>query len=408
MRLLRIHNTDANEQADLRKKMNSTEGYDVVITTYEMISLSGLQHAFRTILWRGVVLDEGHRIKNEKTDTAIACSKLKGQFKVILTGTPLQNNLHELGSLLNFLFPSIFTDLSLFDNGFQLNLKIRSSAAQNPQQNAPAAPSASSSTHIIDRDLLEKAHYLLRLFQLRRLKIEVEQNLPLKLETKIECPMTNLQKEITQFLLFQERNLIAKIEQKLQMKQYQQQQLGQQLEQGKDGTTTDPPAAPIPVPEKVTFSNNERASVMGLLAHLRKAANHPFLFPGIETPQYDGTATEEIVSSSGKMIILDKLLKQLKEKKHRVVLFSQFTKPLDIICDYLDLRGYKYGRLDGSTNRVMREVLINLFNKKDSDLDLFCLTTRAGGMGVNLCSADTVILFDSDWNPQVSCCIFHL
>jgi SNF2 family DNA or RNA helicase len=107
------------------------------------------------------------------------------------------------------------------------------------------------------------------------------------------------------------------------------------------------------------------------------------------------------VSASGKMKVLDLLLPMLQQKGHRVVLFSQFTRTLDIISDYLEWRGYKTSRLDGSTNRVMRAVLINNFNRPQSDVFIFCLSTRAGGEGVNLFTADTVILFDSDWNPQV-------
>jgi SWI/SNF-related matrix-associated actin-dependent regulator of chromatin subfamily A member 5 len=139
---------------------------------------------------------------------------------------------------------------------------------------------------------------------------------------------------------------------------------------------------------------------MSLLAQLRKAANHPFLFPGIEKVSVDGLPSEDIVSVSGKMQVLDLLLRSLYEKGHRVVLFSQYTRTLDIISDYLDMRGYRHSRLDGSTNRVMREVKINLFNKPKSPIFIFCLSTRAGGEGLNLFTADTVILFDSDWNPQ--------
>jgi len=141
-----------------------------------------------------------------------------------------------------------------------------------------------------------------------------------------------------------------------------------------------------------------------LLAQLRKAANHPFLFPSAETITEgpDGPeTTEEIVTASGKMVILDQLLEKLHMKGHRVVIFSQYTRTLDIICDYLDYRGYEFSRLDGSTNRVYREVLINQFNHRNSSKFIFCLSTRAGGEGVNLFTADTVILFDSDWNPQV-------
>lgn len=147
-------------------------------------------------------------------------------------------------------------------------------------------------------------------------------------------------------------------------------------------------------------STTDWKHLQSLVAQLRKASNHPYLFTGVESSAA-GPAQEDVVTSSGKMVVLDRLLQRLKLRGHRVVLFSQYTRTLDIIGDYLDLRGYSHCRLDGSTNRVMREVLINQFNKKDSPVFVFCLSTRAGGEGVNLFTADTVVLFDSDWNPQV-------
>jgi len=140
--------------------------------------------------------------------------------------------------------------------------------------------------------------------------------------------------------------------------------------------------------------------LQSLVAQLRKASNHPYLFKGAESND-SGPAAEDVVTSSGKMVVLDRLLQRLRLRGHRVVLFSQYTRTLDIISDYLDMRGYSHCRLDGSTNRVMREVLVNQFNKRDSNVFIFCLSTRAGGEGLNLFTADTVILFDSDWNPQV-------
>ena len=121
----------------------------------------------------------------------------------------------------------------------------------------------------------------------------------------------------------------------------------------------------------------------------------------IPDPDDPPEATEDIVSASGKMMMLDRLLPHLQANDHRVVLFSQYTRTLDIIEDYLQLRGYKYTRLDGSTHRVNREVRITQFNRTGSSMFIFLLSTRAGGEGVNLYTADTVILFDSDWNPQV-------
>jgi SWI/SNF-related matrix-associated actin-dependent regulator of chromatin subfamily A member 5 len=148
------------------------------------------------------------------------------------------------------------------------------------------------------------------------------------------------------------------------------------------------------------FLGTEWKKLQSLLAQLRKASNHPYLFPDAETDPGE-EPTDEIVTASGKMVILDRLLVKLKEKGHRVVIFSQYTRTLDILDDYLNWRGYTHCRLDGQTNRVWREVLITEFNKPGNDTFVFCLSTRAGGEGVNLYTADTVILFDSDWNPQV-------
>jgi SWI/SNF-related matrix-associated actin-dependent regulator of chromatin subfamily A member 5 len=286
----------------------------------------------------------GHRIKNDSSLVAKACYSVRAVFKIILSGTPMQNNLREIGACLKFLAPNIFTDLRLFEKAFELNQK-----------------------HNIDRELLDRAHYMLRPFLLRRVKAEVEQKLPPKLETKINCPMTPLQKQLTEFMLFKERSIISRAEKR------------------SSGMAI----------EDTEGSSSDYRSLMGLVAHLRKAANHPFLFSGIEDVEdSNGFANHQIIEASGKMKILDKLLAKLYEKGHRVVLFSQFTRTLDILCDYLDYRGYRYERLDGSTNRVMREVKISMFNKKNSEYFIFCLSTRAGGEGVNLYTADTVIMFD--------------
>lgn len=239
----------------------------------------------------------------------------------------------------------MFTDSAAFDTAFNLGIHKQS----------------------VDRDMLTKAHYMLRPFILRRLKTEVEKALPPKLETKILCPMSEMQVFWIRSLLLKEKEALQKISASSDMAQ-----------------------------------GSEWKKLNSLMAQLRKAANHPYLFEGAEPPTLDGRAGADIITASGKMVVLDKLLAKLKERGHRVVLFSQYTRTLDIISDYLVYRGYDPTcRLDGQTNRVMREVYINMFNKKDSKKFIFLLSTRAGGEGVNLYTADTVILFDSDWNPQV-------
>ena len=360
MKVQRVHATsDAGEIQRLKDVIRDTSRTEVVLTTYDTLKTGGLSRALHAITWRTVILDEGHRIKNDDSDVARSCQALHSRFKVILTGTPVQNNLHETYSLLFFLMPHIFQDSQIFDTAFDLN-----SRNNNSKHNA-------NGTININRDILNQAHYLIRPFILRRLKSEVEQKLPFKLETKINCPMSEMQKFWIKLLLLKERNSLNRL-------------------LNKDSHSINDKNAPLDIKK-----------LCSLLAQLRKAANHPYLFPGSEIPTPDGRATEEIVTASGKMIILDSLLKKLLARNHRVVLFSQYTRTLDIINDYLTMRGIIYLRLDGSTNRVMREVYINMFNRPNSEYNVFCLSTRAGGEGVNLFTADTVILFDSDWNPQI-------
>ena len=146
-------------------------------------------------------------------------------------------------------------------------------------------------------------------------------------------------------------------------------------------------------------SGTDWKRLQSLLTQLRKCCNHPYLFPGANlSPE---APHEGIVTSSGKMVVLDRLLKRLKGRSHRCCVFSQFTQTLDLLEDYCNLRGFKYCRLDGSTNRVQRMIDVEMYNKEGSDIFMFLMSTRAGGVGINLATADTVILYDSDWNPQV-------
>lgn len=148
-----------------------------------------------------------------------------------------------------------------------------------------------------------------------------------------------------------------------------------------------------------TLRGGEKMKLLNIVMQLRKCSNHPYLFDGAEPgPPY--TTDQHVVDNSGKMIILDKLLKRLKEQGSRVLLFSQMTRVLDIMEDYCHFKKYEYCRIDGQTDAEVRENSMNEFNKEGSTKFLFLLSTRAGGLGINLATADTVILYDSDWNPQ--------
>lgn len=159
---------------------------------------------------------------------------------------------------------------------------------------------------------------------------------------------------------------------------------------------------------------------MNVMMELRKCCNHPFLIRGVENallaPEQGAAASQEcspetllkgIISTSGKMVLLDKLLPKLRSQGHKVLLFSQMVRMLDIIQDYLSLKGYPFERIDGGVKIGDRQAAIERFSSPGSDRFIFLICTRAGGVGINLTAADTVIIYDSDWNPQVSVRAIH-
>jgi len=357
MRVVRLHSADRAERERLRKSISEDLGtYDVILTTYDLVKVPEMKMSIANrVSWRMVVLDEGHRVKNHESIISKTVKKINSEIILLLTGTPLQNNLRELWALLYYLHPETFVDMTPFESAFELN----------------------TADMQIDRKLLEKAHYMLRPLMLRRLKTEVEKMLPPRVETKVLCPLSKMQQFWYKRLLLKNKNMLMRVGE----------QGGVAKENDGDG-------------------KSDWRKLQSLMMQLRKCCNHPFLFPGAEDSMREGASwgsscDESIIEASGKMENLDRLLVQLKAKGHRVVIFSQFTRFLDIIDDYLRMREWEFARLDGSTNRVQRMVDIQEFNKPNSPYFAFIMSTRAGGLGVNLQTADTVILMDSDWNPQV-------
>lgn len=296
LRILRIHTNSKVESLLLREQLADTNSFDVALTTYEMIKCGGMEYMLQRTLWRSVFLDEGHRIKNMNTLVSAAACKFRSRFKVVLTGTPVQNNLHETFCLLHFLHPKIFDDGKQFQAVFELKSK-------NMQ---------------VDRVALDAAHYLMRPFVLRRLKSEVEGKLPPKLETLIMCPLSDMQRFWIKRLLLRDSEILQRFN-------------GVDATAGADTRLSSSSSSLTPSGTGEGHSGGGSGSrvrdtdwskLQSLLAQLRKACNHPYLFPGAETdPQ--PTPTEEIVTASGKMVVMDKLLKKLLQRGHRVVLFSQ-------------------------------------------------------------------------------------
>ncbi|CAB3409909.1 unnamed protein product [Caenorhabditis bovis] len=320
--------------------------FNVLLTTYEyVIKEKGLLGKIR---WKYMIIDEGHRLKNHNCKlTLMLNGYFHAQHRLLLTGTPLQNKLPELWALLNFLLPSIFSSCGTFEQWFNAPFATTGEKVELSQEE----------TMLIIRRL----HKVLRPFLLRRLKKEVESQLPDKTEYVIKCDMSALQKVL-----------------------YRHMQKGLLLD---------------------TKMQSGARSLMNTVIHLRKLCNHPFLFPNIEDScrahwKVDEVSGQDLMRVAGKLELLDRILPKLRATGHRVLMFFQMTTMMTILEDFLTFRNYKYLRLDGSTKTDDRGVLLDQFNKPDSEYFLFMLSTRAGGLGLNLQTADTVIIFDSDWNPH--------
>ncbi|CAI9284788.1 ISWI chromatin-remodeling complex ATPase CHR11 isoform X2 [Lactuca sativa] len=319
-----------DERKYIREELLVAGKFDVCVTSFEMAIKE--KTTLRRFSWRYIIIDEAHRIKNENSLLSKTMRIYNTNYRLLITGTPLQNNLHELWALLNFLLPEIFSSAETFDEWFQIS-------GENDQE-----------------EVVQQLHKVLRPFLLRRLKSDVEKGLPPKKETILKVGMSQMQKQYYKALL--QKDL------------------------------------------EVVNAGGERKRLLNIAMQLRKCCNHPYLFQGAEPgPPY--TTGDHLVTNAGKMVLLDKLLPKLKERDSRVLIFSQMTRLLDILEDYLMFRGYLYCRIDGNTGGEDRDASIDAFNKPGSEKFVFLLSTRAGGLGINLATADIVILYDSDWNPQV-------
>lgn len=274
-------------------------------------------------------------MKNETSMFSKTVRDFNTMHRLLLTGTPLQNNLHELWALLNFLLPDIFSSSDQFDEWFDLEI-----------DDADAK-----------KEMISQLHKVLRPFMLRRLKSDVAKGLPPKTETLVMVGMSKMQKQLYKKLLLRDI-------------------------------------------ESITGGGNQnRTAVLNIVMQLRKCCGHPYLFEGVEDRSLPPLG-EHLVENCGKLFMVDKLLKRLKERGSRVLIFTQMTRVLDILEDYLVMRRYKYCRIDGNTDYAVREASIDAFNAPNSEKFVFILSTRAGGLGINLQTADICILYDSDWNPQ--------
>ncbi|XP_055387914.1 ATP-dependent helicase brm isoform X2 [Condylostylus longicornis] len=337
----------------IQNQMRATK-FNVLLTTYEYVIKD--KAVLAKLQWKYMIIDEGHRMKNHHCKlTQVLNTHYIAPHRLLLTGTPLQNKLPELWALLNFLLPSIFKSCSTFEQWF----------------NAPFATTGEKVELNEEETILiiRRLHKVLRPFLLRRLKKEVESQLPDKIEYIIKCDMSGLQRVLYKHM--QSKGVL----------------LTDGSEKGKQG-------------------KGGAKALMNTIVQLRKLCNHPFMFQHIEEKYCDHIGGHGMVTGpdlyrvAGKFELLDRILPKLKVTGHRVLLFCQMTQCMTIIEDYLSWRQFGYLRLDGTTKSDDRGDLLKKFNAKDSEYFIFLLSTRAGGLGLNLQSADTVVIFDSDWNPH--------
>jgi len=333
-----------NEKGAKSDKAATGKRDPVMITSYEIVIRDVAE--LRKMNWKFIIIDEGHRLKNMNCRLIRELKTIsdeKSCNRLLLTGTPLQNNLTELWSLLNFLLPSIFDDLDAFQSWFDFDFKKEGTEEQVMNQE-------------LKHSVVTKLHQILRPFLLRRLKQDVEIGLPKKYEYILFAWLTEWQQGMY-------ADLLAK---------------------------------------QLSDSAGKQLRLNNVLMQLRKCCNHPYLFEWPLDAEGNEVVDDILVDASGKMQLLDRLLLELKKQgDHQTLIFSQMTRMLDILEDYLRLRGWSFRRLDGTISAQERLQAMNEFQDKDNEIDVFLLSTRAGGLGVNLTRADTVVIFDSDWNPHM-------
>lgn len=328
--------------------------FEALLTTYEFVIKD------RPILsktkWTYMIVDEGHRMKNAESKLSSTITHYyNSRFRLILTGTPLQNNLPELWALLNFVLPTIFKSVKSFDEWF--NTPFANTGGQDKIE-------LTEEEQLL---VIRRLHKVLRPFLLRRLKKDVEKDLPDKQESVVRCKFSALQAKLYKDLGSSSTLWVN----------------------GKSGRTN-------------------LKGLSNVLMQLRKVCNHPFVFEEVEdsllasnmSPGGNRPVTDMIWRTAGKFELLDRILPKFQVTGHRILMFFQMTQIMTIMGDYLDYKGYRFLRLDGATKAEDRQDLLREFNAPNSPFDIFLLSTRAGGLGLNLQTADTVIIFDSDWNPH--------
>ncbi|AMD20637.1 HDL107Wp [Eremothecium sinecaudum] len=391
----------AKRRTLLSKFFRQTKNEGIIITSYEVVMKDIdiiLSHH-----WEFLIVDEGHRLKNINCRLIRELKRIRTSNRLLLTGTPLQNNLAELWSLLNFILPDIFSDFEMFSKWFDFSdLNLTSSSKKwNKIINDEW-----------EKNLITNLHTILKPFLLRRLKKTVLAGiLPPKREYIVNCPLTPTQ------IKFYKAALNGRLKQtifKQAIKDFftlNRQHIGTVSNrsirdfityklQDEQFDLTEVISKMEALYQKHIHKELLNKKMLNLMIQLRQIVDSTllFFFPYLN---HEDLNLDMLLKSSGKLQILQQLAPKLLSEDHKLLIFSQFLGMLDLVEDWCELNGYSCCRIDGSMKNENRKEQIKQFNKKDSEYQVFLLSTRAGGLGINLTAADSVILLDNDWNPQV-------
>ncbi|XP_059677039.1 DNA excision repair protein ERCC-6 [Gavia stellata] len=344
-----LHETGSysNKKVKLIHEIASCHG--ILITSYSYIRL--MQDNIHRYNWHYVILDEGHKIRNPNAAVTLACKQFRTPHRIILSGSPMQNNLKELWSLFDFVFPGKLGTLPVFMEQFSVPITMGGYSNASPVQVKTAYKCA-----CVLRDTINP-------YLLRRMKADVKMSLSLpdKNEQVLFCRLTDEQRQVYQKFINSK--------------------------------------------EVYQILNGDMQIFSGLVA-LRKICNHPDLFSGgpriskgVPDPEVEEADQFGYWKRSGKMIVVESLLKIWHKQGHRVLFFTQSRQMLQILEVFVRDRNYSYLKMDGTTTIASRQPLITRYNE-DKSIFIFILTTRVGGIGVNLTGADRVIIYDPDWNPS--------
>lgn len=447
-----LYHGSKQEREEIRRKKLKNPGskdFPVICTSYEICMND--RKFLANYGWKFIIIDEGHRIKNLNCRLIRELQSYQSANRLLITGTPLQNNLTELWSLLHFLMPTIFDKLESFESWFDFS-------ALNQRNGYEDILSEERKTNLVT-----SLHAILKPFLLRRIKTDVETSLPKKREYILYAPLTATQRELYQEILdgnsraYLENKAVESLSGASTPRSTRSAGLKRKGESGsatpnksvKSSRASTPATTASTRGRKAKKSQNyeelsdtayfkqvqneqqsdeaeeqllnsseeeaqEQAQTLALakkligakklqnpVLQLRLCCNSPhnFFYPFMEEDSSDVDST--LITESGKMMLLDSLLPALLKRGHKVLIFSQFKTQLDLIETYCTvLRKWNCSRIDGGVSQPDRQDQIAAFNAADSDTNIFLLSTRAGGQGINLTAADTVLLFDSDWNPQ--------